>query len=171
MQNITTNVQIKLAHELIDSFFTWKYAHPFTNKDIRDARTIEHILNGGYGTSTPYFPTVQDKAIKLMDILLLGCPFWEANPRVAYVALKTILEKNGMALTADQEELKTFFHRTLTSNKIPRGSTDWLKEKTKSSTISIAEDLASMRAIIVESNEMLTFLAEKEYKDLPSILH
>jgi death-on-curing protein len=54
------------------------------------------------------FPSLADKAGALVYALVQNHPFWDGNKRIAAVALRRFLGRNGATLVASDAELESF---------------------------------------------------------------
>jgi death-on-curing protein len=65
------------------------------------------------------FPSLIDKAAALTFLLIANHPFRDGNKRIAGVALRLFLERNGYLLTANEDEIRDLTLR-ITRSSDPR---------------------------------------------------
>ncbi|MFV9503755.1 MAG: type II toxin-antitoxin system death-on-curing family toxin [Oscillochloridaceae bacterium umkhey_bin13] len=88
------------------------------------------------------FPEVHDKAAALIFLLIANHPFRDGNKRIATEAMRLFLARNGLALRADEAELR-ILTRLVTTTQDARDSRllAWLVAHTEPMTPSAPASL------------------------------
>lgn len=78
---------------------------------IRDEGLLDSALNAPFQSfgETEFYPTVQEKAVRLAYGLVMNHPFHDGNKRIGALAMLAMLKLNHISLKIDSGELTETF--------------------------------------------------------------
>ena len=100
---------------------------------IRDENLLKSSLMTPFQTfeGKEIYKTPEEKASKMLELIIKNHPFIDGNKRTAYVLFRLFLEINGLKLIASQDEKYEFIMK-IASGKIGyKDILNWTKEHTK----------------------------------------
>ena len=78
------------------------------------------------------YKTPEEKASKLLELIIKNHPFIDGNKRTAYVLFRLFLEINGLKLIAPEEEKYSFIMKIASGELEYEDILRWVKEHIKS---------------------------------------
>ena len=94
---------LSLHHQLIERYGG--------SHGVRDEGMLESALNAPFQSfgETAFYPTTQEKAVRLAYGLIMNHPFHDGNKRIGALAMLTMLDLNHIALKTNSTELTKVF--------------------------------------------------------------
>jgi len=77
---------------------------------------------------TELHPTLWDKAAVLLSRLINNHPFYDGNKRIAFIAVREFLHRNGWELLVDAEEAARFTRSIARGEREVTAIQQWLQE-------------------------------------------
>jgi death-on-curing protein len=108
---ITVKEAIKIQGILIDEFGG--------THGVRDMGALESAINRPYATfnSVELYPNPVEKAIAIIESIIVNHPFIDGNKRAGYVLTRLFLLKQGYDINGNEEE-KYFFVMGIASGEL-----------------------------------------------------
>jgi death-on-curing protein len=75
-------------------------------------------------------PTIWDKAAILLTLLIKNHPFYDGNKRIAFIAVREFLQRNGWSLTLAMNEAASFTTNIAAGRVDGAEVVDWLQAHT-----------------------------------------
>ena len=99
---ITVKEAIKIQEVLIEEFGG--------KKGVRDLGALESAINRPYATfnSMELYPNPVEKALAIIESIVVNHPFIDGNKRAGYVFMRLLLLKEGCTIDATEEEKYSF---------------------------------------------------------------
>lgn len=94
---------LMLHHQLIERYGG--------SHGIRDEGLLDSALNAPFQSfgETDFYPTTQEKAVRLAYGLVMNHPFHDGNKRIGALAMLTMLDLNHISLKTNSAELTDAF--------------------------------------------------------------
>ena len=101
---------------------------------LRDEGLIESAVARPYQTfgGEDLYQTVYEKAAALVQSIIINHPFVDGNKRTGFLGLLTLLDEEGVSLTASNELIYAFVIDISTGSKSFEEIVEWLKLNSKS---------------------------------------
>ena len=110
-------IRTKLAAQVGDSFDEWNL------NGLQSALATPRQSMFG----EEFFPTLWDKAGVLLTLLIKNHPFYDGNKRIAFIAVREFLWRNGWTLQADPRQAAQFTTAIATGRLDSAQVVDWLR--------------------------------------------
>ena len=94
---------LMLHHQLIERYGG--------SHGIRDEGMLDSALSAPFQSfgETDFYPTTQEKAVRLAYGLVMNHPFYDGNKRIGALAMLTMLDLNHISLKTNSAELTEVF--------------------------------------------------------------
>ena len=101
---------------------------------IRDENLLKSSLMTPFQTfgEKELYKTPEEKASKLLELIIKNHPFIDGNKRTAYVLFRLFLEINGLKLIASEDEKYELIMKIASRKLGYKDILNWTKEHTKS---------------------------------------
>jgi death on curing protein len=99
---------------------------------IRDKNALEAAIARPFQTfdNKELYPSILEKAASLIESLIINHPFIDGNKRTGYTLLRLFLLKNGLDLTATQDNKYEFVINIASATLKYEGILQWLGKNT-----------------------------------------
>ena len=99
---------------------------------IRDLTAIESAIARPFQTfdGNDLYPSVLEKAVSLIESILVNHPFIDGNKRTGYTLLRLYLIQNGLDINASQDNKYEFVINIASGSLKYEGILSWLKSNT-----------------------------------------
>jgi death on curing protein len=99
---------------------------------LRDEGLLDAAVARPYQTfdGNDLYETVIEKAAAIFESIVMNHPFNDGNKRTGFLAMFTMLDAGGIALTAPQDEAYNFTIAVATGEKNYDDIVEWLRQNT-----------------------------------------
>ncbi|WP_029520053.1 type II toxin-antitoxin system death-on-curing family toxin [Persephonella sp. IF05-L8] len=99
---------------------------------VRDINLLKSALEIPFQTfeGKELYPSIEEKAAKLLETLIKNHPFVDGNKRTAYVLFTLYLELNGFYIKAEEDEKFKFVMKIAESKYSFKEILEWIKANT-----------------------------------------
>ena len=117
--------EVELLHRILIDKFGGSHG-------IRDKAALESAISRPFQTfdGNDLYPSVLEKAVSLIESILVNHPFIDGNKRTGYTVLRLYLIQNGLDITASQENKYEFVINIASGTLKYEGIFSWLKSNT-----------------------------------------
>jgi death-on-curing protein len=100
---------------------------------IRDENLLMSSLNQPFQTfaGVELYPSVEEKAGKLLETIIKNHPFVDGNKRTAYVLFKLYLYRNNLKIIASEDEKYNFVMAIAEGKYNFEKIVEWIRKNTK----------------------------------------
>ena len=114
---------LMLHHQLIERYGG--------SHGIRDEGLLNSALNAPFQSfgETDFYPTTQEKAVRLAYGLVMNHPFHDGNKRIGALAMLTMLDLNHISLKTNSAELTEIFLQLASGTMTEQDLLAWVLSK------------------------------------------